>query len=84
MRFFVIDFVGGRLAELPQDAPVELHVTASAGMVKNPLTQSNPAVGGWRGSFVLDPAGTKISDLRCFLRLGEEVLSEVWSFRWTL
>jgi periplasmic glucans biosynthesis protein len=83
VRLLVIDFVGGRLAELPPDAPVELHVTASAGTVKNPLTQSNPVVGGWRGSFMLDPAGAKISDLRCFLKLGEEVLSEVWSYRWT-
>jgi glucans biosynthesis protein len=82
-RLFVIDFVAGRLAELTQDAPVQVAITTSAGTVKHPVAQPNPATGGWRVSFVLDPAGAKLCDMRGILKLGEEPLSEIWSYRWT-
>ena len=82
-RLFLIDFAGGRLAELAPDAPVKMDVTTSAGSVKYPAAQPNPATGGWRVRFVLDPAGAKICDLRGTLKLGEEPLAEVWSYRWT-
>jgi glucans biosynthesis protein len=82
-RLFVIDFAGGRLAELPQDAPVQVAITTSAGTVKHPVARPNPAVGGWRVRFVLDPAGAKLCDMRGILKLDEEPLSEVWSYRWT-
>jgi glucan biosynthesis protein len=32
---------------------------------------------------VLDPAGANLCDMRGMLKLGEELLSEVWSYRWT-
>jgi periplasmic glucans biosynthesis protein len=82
-RLFVVDFVGGRLPELPQNAPVQMAISTSAGTVKNPVAQPNPATSGWRVSFVLDPAGAKLCDMRGFLKLGEEALSEIWSNRWT-
>jgi glucans biosynthesis protein len=47
------------------------------------VARPNLATGGWRVSFVLDPAGTKLCDMRGMLRLGEEPLSEIWSYRWT-
>jgi len=82
-RLFVIDFVGGRLGELPQDAPVQVAITTSAGTVKHPVARPNPVIGGWRVRFVLDPAGAKLCDMRGILKLDEEPLSEVWSYRWT-
>lgn len=82
-RLFVIDFVGGRLAELPPDAPVHMTITTSAGTVKPLMARPNPAIGGWRVRFVLDPAGAKLCEMRGTLKLGEESLSEVWSYRWT-
>jgi glucans biosynthesis protein len=82
-RLFAIDLVGGCLAELTHDAPVTTVITISAGTVQHPVAQPNPATGGWRVSFVLDPAGAKLCDLRGTLQLGEEPLSEVWSYRWT-
>jgi len=82
-RLFVIDFVGGRLAELPPDAPVHMTITTSAGAVKPLMARPNPAIGGWRVRFVLDPAGAKLCEMRGTLKLGEESLSEVWSYRWT-
>lgn len=82
-RLFVIDFVGGRLAELAPDAPVKMEIATSAGTVKQPVARPNPATGGWRVRFVLDPAGAKLCDMRGILKLGEEPLAEVWSYRWT-
>jgi periplasmic glucans biosynthesis protein len=82
-RLFMIDFVGGRLAELGQDAPVNMEITTSAGSVTHLVAQPNSATGGWRVRFVLDPAGAKICDMRGILKLGEEPLAEIWSYRWT-
>jgi periplasmic glucans biosynthesis protein len=82
-RRFLIDFVGGRLGELKPDAPVEPALTASAGDVQHLVAQPNPATNGWRVSFVLAPGNANVSELRCTLKLGDELLSEVWSYRWT-
>jgi glucans biosynthesis protein len=83
-RLFVIDFTGGSLAELNQDAPVEPIIALSAGIVKALVARPNPMIGGWRVSFILETGGAKLCDLRCTLKLGDKVLSEVWSYRWTL
>ena len=82
-RRFVIDFIGGKAKTLPQDVAVEPVITASAGKVEHPVAQPNPAAGGWRVSFVWVPGDATVSDLRCTLKLGEELLSEVWTYRWT-
>jgi periplasmic glucans biosynthesis protein len=60
-----------------------MEITTSAGNATSPIARPNPAVNGWRASFVLDPAGAKLCDMRAILKLGEEPLSEVWSYRWT-
>ena len=83
MRLFVIDFVGGRLAELAPDAPVQVAISTSAGSVRHSVARPNPVTGGWRARFVLDPAGAKLCEMRSTLKLGDEPLSEVWSYRWT-
>jgi glucans biosynthesis protein len=82
-RRFSIDFVGARLADLKPDAPIEPEVTTSAGSVQHLVVQPNPATGGWRVSFVLAPGEAVLAELRCTLKLGDELLSEVWSYRWT-
>lgn len=82
-RLMVIDFVGGRLAELKPDSLVEPVITTSAGTVQHAVAQPNPATGGWRASFVLAPDKAPHCDLRGILQLGDEQLSEVWLYRWT-
>jgi periplasmic glucans biosynthesis protein len=82
-RRLVIDFIGGRFAELQDDSSVVPVIVTSAGTVKDPVVQPNPATGGWRVSFVLAPGTATLCDLRCTLKRGDEVLSEVWSYRWT-
>jgi glucans biosynthesis protein len=82
-RRFVIDFVGKQLTDLKPDASLEAVITTSAGTVQQPVAQPNPAIGGWRVSFVLVPGDAEVCDLRCVLKLGETLVSEVWLYRWT-
>jgi periplasmic glucans biosynthesis protein len=82
-RRFVIDFVGGHLGELKPDALIEPTITTSAGSVQHAIAQANPATKGWRVSFVLIPGSAALCELRCTLKLGDELLSELWSYRWT-
>ena len=81
-RRFVIDFVGGRLADLKPEADFKPVIDTSAGTINTVVVQFNPEIKGWRVSFVLVPGGAKLCDLRCTLKLGDEFLSEVWSYRW--
>jgi glucans biosynthesis protein len=83
MRLFVIDFIGGGLADLPKNAPLEPSITLSAGTIKGLVARPNPMKGGWRVSFILDTGGANLCDLRCILKLADALISEVWSYRWT-
>jgi periplasmic glucans biosynthesis protein len=81
-RRFVIDFKGGKLDSLPADAPVAAVVSATSGTVSHVVAQHNDVAGGWRAFFEIVPEGDKDIELRCFLKLGDEALTETWSYRW--
>jgi periplasmic glucans biosynthesis protein len=83
LRKFVIEFVGGPLASLEAKAAVEPVVTASKGELLKPVTHRNPMTGGWRLFFDFRPEGEGPAELRSFLKLGESVLTESWSYQWT-
>ena len=82
-RKFVIDFVGGRLTDLNATAPVEAVVTASTGRISNQTVQHNDFIDGWRVFFDLKPEGEAPVELRCFLKSGEDALTETWSYQWS-
>ena len=82
-RRFVVDFGGEALAPLADDAPVEGVVSGSTGQIQNVVVQRNPYTRGWRLSFELLPQGDEPSELRGFLKLGDDVLTETWSYQWT-
>ncbi|MBK1642055.1 glucan biosynthesis protein D [Chromatium okenii] len=82
VRKFVVDFTGETLAKLDPNTPVEAQVFTTSGQVSKPIVQANPANNGWRLFFELTPNGNQPADLRAFLRNGNDVLSETWSFRW--
>lgn len=84
IRRFVIDFGGEALAKLAEDAPVEAVVSGSTGQIQNIVVHKNAHSGGWRLSFELLPQGNEPSELRCFLKLGNDVLTETWSYQWTV
>ena len=81
-RKFVIDFTGEPLQNLDANAPIDAVVTTSAGTIDNQTVHRNAFIEGWRVSFELKPEGEAPIELRCFLRVGEDTLTETWSFQW--
>lgn len=81
---FVVDFAGGSLADLAADAPVEAVVTVDAVAAPHHVTvQRNRFNGSWRVAFLVrPPVEPRPVELRCFLRRGDEALSETWSHLW--
>ncbi len=82
-RKFVIDFEGGILPDLGADSPVEAMLSTNLEVPPTSIVQRNYATGGWRVFFDIEPDGSDPVELRCFLRLGDETLSETWSYQWT-
>lgn len=77
-----LDFDGDALRSLPPGTEVEAVVTAGGNAERlRAHAYPNPAAGGWRVSiefFRRDPR--QPVELRAFLRAGERVLSETWSY----
>ncbi|NLH83078.1 MAG: glucan biosynthesis protein G [Phyllobacteriaceae bacterium] len=77
-RRFALDFVG----TLPQAAELRPQVTASAGKILAPIVVPNPATGGVRLGFELDPGNAPLVELRVQLTDGTRPVSETWLYRW--
>ena len=82
-RKFVIDFTGERLQALDANTPIDAVVTASTGTIDNQTVHRNPFIEGWRVSFELKPEDEAPVELRCFLKSGEDALTETWSYQWS-
>lgn len=82
LRKFVVDFTGEGLAAMDPATPIDAVVSSSSGTLSPAVVQYNPETQGRRLFFELKPDGRLPADLRAFLRHGEDVLSETWSFRW--
>lgn len=82
---FVVDFAGGPLGMLDHRSPVQAVVTASRGVVELPSARPLDPVGGYRAMFDLRPpdGNAEPIDLRLYLRLDGQALSETWSYQWT-
>ncbi len=81
----IVDFEGGRLAKLPPETVLRGVVTLGKGgadeaelleqqVVKNTVT------GGWRLIFQVRPKLDQPLEMRAFLQVGEEALTETWSY----
>ncbi len=77
-RKYVIDFEGGRLAALTKQSGVIPTITLSEGQAIEPAAY--PVVGTERWRLIFDVALSpgKTLDLRAFLRIGAESLTETW------
>ncbi len=81
---FAVDFAGGMLEMLGKDARVEAVITASRGKVE--ITSARPlhAINGYRAMFDLVPDdSTDPIDLRMYLKLGDQPLTETWVYQYT-
>ncbi len=82
-RKFVIDFEGGRLQDLPENAEVEPVITASRGEIKQPAARLLKGTAAWRCNFDLVSDGREPVDLRCYLKNDQGALTETWLYQWT-
>jgi glucans biosynthesis protein len=82
-RKFVLDFQGGRLDRLDQDARVDAIVTASRGEIRDAVARPIRESKLWRCHFDLVASGGEPVDLRCYLRDAGGALSETWLYQWS-
>jgi glucans biosynthesis protein len=81
---FMVDFVGGQLGALGKGAKVEVVVNASRGAIDHAVALPQLEIRGYRVLFDLRPTDDSVEpiDLRLFLRLGHEALTETWVYQW--
>jgi glucans biosynthesis protein len=82
-RQVVLDYRGGTLDRLPQEAAVEVVVATDRGEVRHAVAHRNPETGGWRLSFELIPGNERVAELRAELRHNGRPLAETMLYRWT-
>jgi glucans biosynthesis protein len=82
-RRMLVEFAGGELDGLNGTQPVKAELTAENGQIDALTVQKVAESGVWRVAFVVTPKAKKpLVDLRCFLTLYGEVLSETWVYQW--
>lgn len=80
---FVVDFEGGKLARIPADKVVRGVVTIigdDAGELLNQHVVKNTVTGGWRLTFQVRLQDDTATELRAFLDLAGDTLTETWSY----
>ncbi len=80
-RFFV-DFGGGTIPGLAATAAVTVNVTSDTGSIKDIIGQPN-GKDRWRALFTFVPYGKRDANLRAYLSLNGQALTETWLYRWT-
>ena len=80
LRFW-LDFAGDELGTLSGQMPVEAVVTVSSGKTAD-LSCRKLEEGVWRASFIFTPEARKDAEMRAYLRLRRDALSETWTYRW--
>jgi periplasmic glucans biosynthesis protein len=82
VRRMVVDFAGGDLDDLYAAQPVQAQISANGGEVDEVTVQRLPQSATWRVAFKLKTTGEKPADLRCYLTLYGEALTETWTYLW--
>jgi glucans biosynthesis protein len=84
VRKFMVEFLGGPLANLPYGVKPEPVLTTSRGTFSYIYTEAVPddVPGHWRAQFDLTVTGSDPVDMRCYLKSGGEVLTETWLYQY--
>jgi glucans biosynthesis protein len=78
----IVDFAGGDLDSLGGAQPVQAAASATGGEIDNVAVERLAASGVWRVSMRMKTNGEKPVDLRCYLTLYGEALTETWTYLW--
>ncbi|HEV7715761.1 MAG TPA: glucan biosynthesis protein [Steroidobacteraceae bacterium] len=82
-RRVLIDFAGGDLEGLNAAQPVKAEVKANGGDIDAVTVEQLPGTNTWRVAFRLTPKGDAPVDMRCYLSLYGEAMTETWSYLWS-
>lgn len=84
VRKFMVEFKGDKLSKLPFGVKPEPVLWASRGSFSYIYTEAVPddVPGHWRAQFDLQVDGPEPVEMRCFLRNGDQVLSETWLYQY--
>ncbi|MFD0988015.1 glucan biosynthesis protein [Methyloligella solikamskensis] len=82
VKKFVVDFEGGPLSKLKQRFDLNVHVDASRGTVDNPFAIKVVGTDRWRAIFDLEVEGEEPVELRLYLSLDGETLTETWLYQY--
>jgi periplasmic glucans biosynthesis protein len=84
VRKFIVEFKGEPLTRLAKGVLPEPVLWASRGEFSYVRTEAVPnnVPGHWRAEFDLTVTGSEPVEMRCYLRRGEEVLSESWLYQY--
>ncbi len=82
-RRVVIDFAGGELPGLDKSQPVKAEVVAKDATVDAVTVERLPESDIWRVAFRVTTKTKQPTDMRCYLTLYGDVLSETWTYLWT-
>jgi glucans biosynthesis protein len=84
VRKFLVEFLGGPLADVPYGETVEAVLWASRGTFSYVMTEAVPSdvKGHWRAQFDLTAQGPEPIEMRCYLRSGDRVMSETWLYQY--
>jgi glucans biosynthesis protein len=79
---YVVDFAGGALPTLSDEDPVRAVVSVGANArLHESNSYRHPVTGGWRVTVRLERIDARRPvELRAFLKLGNDILSETWSY----
>jgi glucans biosynthesis protein len=79
-----VDFEGGKLAQLGADTVLRAYVTVASGETTAEVVEQqaykNTVTGGWRLAFQVRPLRNDPVELRAFLDLAGEALTETWTY----
>ena len=84
VRKFMVEFKGGPLETIPFGLKPEAVLSASRGGFSYVFTEAvpNDVPGHWRAQFDLTSEGNEPVELRCFLKVGDKVLTESWLYQY--
>jgi glucans biosynthesis protein len=84
VRKFMVEFLGGPLKDLPYGVKPEAILSASRGAFSYVFTEAVPngVPGHWRAQFDLTVTGPDPVEMRCYLKNGEQVLTETWLYQY--
>jgi glucans biosynthesis protein len=83
LRLFVIDYTLPEGVDRASLGITKATVTVSKGTAKNVVVQDNPAIGGLRLTFQLDPGVETLVEIRATLTFETQLAAETWVYRWT-